>query len=234
MPNVGIVSRSYPHWSDIFLSVGWNIVPFDLERLRTSTALSVQEIDLLIGEFADEVSVRRSGDWLMGRDIPWLAIVTTGAMAQCALDLAAAEVMFAPVNHREVVWRAQRILARAKAQLRVGRLSVNLATRVVELDDRPVALSANEFRLLAYFARRCGHLIGREELLSEVWGCGRELGGTRDQVKCCIMRLRKKIERDPGKPEYLVSAKGSGLSAPQPGAVGTSACWPSLSELTPI
>jgi DNA-binding response OmpR family regulator len=63
---------------------------------------------------------------------------------------------------------------------------------------------------LAYFARRCGPAIDPEELLTEVWGCGNELGGTRDQVKCCIRRLRKKIERDPNRPEYLVSVNGSG------------------------
>ena len=210
MPNVGIVSKTYPQLSGVFLSVGWNVVLFDLERLRTPTTLSAQEIDLLVGEFTGESSARRNRDWLPGKDVPWLAIVTTVTTAQQALELAAAEVMFAPVNHHEVVWRAHRILAQAQAQLRVGSLNVNLATKVVELGERIVALSANEFRLLTYFTRRCGHTIDCEELLSEVWGCSSEEGGTRDQVKCCIRRLRRKIERDPKKPEYLVSVKGSG------------------------
>jgi len=130
--------------------------------------------------------------------------------AQCALDMAAVEVVFAPVNHCEVMWRAQRILALAREQLRVGRLVVNLTARVVQIDDRIAVLSAHEYRLIAYFTRRCGRVIACEELLSEVWGCNSEEGGTRDQVKCCLMRLRKKIERDSRNPEYLVSVTGLG------------------------
>lgn len=195
---------------DVFQAAGWKVVPFDLEQLRTSTYLSAQKIDLLVGEFKNESSLRCIGDLLMCKDVPWLAIVTTEALAQRVLELAAADVLFDPVNHREVVWRAQRVLARTRDQLRVGSLIINLITRVVQLDGQIVALSANEFRLLAYFTRRCGHTISREEILAEVWGCSSESGGTRDQVKCCIMRLRRKIERDPGKPEYLVSMKNSG------------------------
>jgi DNA-binding response OmpR family regulator len=210
MPNVGVAAKSYPQLKDIFLSAGWAVVPFDLEWLRTASRLSVHDLDLVVGELTDEASLQRISDLVRCKEVPWLAIVTTGAMGQRAVELAAADVMFGPVNHHEVVWRAQRILTMTRDRLRVGGLTVNLTARVVTRNDRLIALSANEFRLLAYFARRCGQPIGRDEILSEVWRCSSESGGTRDQVNCCILRLRKKIERDPGRPEYLVSVKGSG------------------------
>jgi DNA-binding response OmpR family regulator len=54
-------------------------------------------------------------------------------------------------------------------------------------------------------------VISSTELLQEVWECGLETGGgSNNQLKSAIKRLRKKIEPDPKRPVYLITVRGHG------------------------
>ena len=236
MPIAGIVTPSQPQLVEVLRAAGWKVVAYDQEPLKTSVYLAAQETELLISEYDDDASVQRTMDLLMCKDVPWLALVSAGTMADRAVEMAAGDVIFSPANPHEVAWRARRVLTRAQHQLRIGSLSIDLTARVVWLDDHMVTLTASEFRLLAYFARRCGHTISCEEILAQVWGCSSEFGGTRDQVKCAIKRLRQKIEPNPKKPEYLVSMKDSGYllrNSAQWGAATLTECLKTNTDLTP-
>ena len=96
----------------------------------------------------------------------------------------------------------------------VGQLSINLLIGCVQSNNRSIRLTKLEFNVLVYLARNRGRVVSASELLQEVWSCCPENGGTRAQVKNCIKRLRGKIEPDPKRPCYVLTAYGHGYFMP--------------------
>jgi DNA-binding winged helix-turn-helix (wHTH) protein len=78
--------------------------------------------------------------------------------------------------------------------------------KLVTIDEREVRLTPLENRLLAYFLGRANEVCTVEELLTDIWGAGK----TRSVVEKGVSRLREKIEADPKRPRYLLSAWGEG------------------------
>lgn len=75
-------------------------------------------------------------------------------------------------------------------------------------DGAPVALSAREFQLLRYFIEHRGATLSRKELLREVWGySGAPLTRT---VDVHVASLRRKLEVNPGKPQFILTVLGFG------------------------
>ena len=74
-----------------------------------------------------------------------------------------------------------------------------------------MALTPLEFDLLLCLARKPGQVFTREALLSEVWGY-RHAADTR-LVNVHVQRLRAKIERDPERPEIILTVRGVGYKA---------------------
>lgn len=87
-------------------------------------------------------------------------------------------------------------------------MTIDPAKREVTLDGRQVELTAREFDLLSYFARHPGRVFRRADLLDSVWGYGHE--GYEHTVNSHINRLRAKIEKNPSKPERIVTVWGVG------------------------
>ena len=78
--------------------------------------------------------------------------------------------------------------------------------KLVMVEEREVRLTPLENRLLAYFLQRANEVCTIEELLADIWGEGK----TRSVVEKGVSRLREKIEVDPKRPRYLLSAWGEG------------------------
>jgi DNA-binding response OmpR family regulator len=72
----------------------------------------------------------------------------------------------------------------------------------------PVTLTAQEFKLLKFFAASPGRVLTRDELLNEVWGY-QNYPSTRT-VDNHILRLRQKLEPDPANPRYFLTIHGAG------------------------
>ena len=105
-------------------------------------------------------------------------------------------------------------------------LAIDLSTQTVTVHDLPVFLTPLEFSALTYLAQNQERYIGVEELLKNVWACPE--GGTEDQVKSCIKRLRQKLASQDDQVDYIQSARGWGYrfgAAPPPDETET--------ELTP-
>ena len=120
-------------------------------------------------------------------------------------------------------FKPKELVARVRARLR-GRddnqadegitlqdLSIDVAGHVVQRDGHVIALTPLEFDLLATLARAPWKVFSREELLEQVWGY-RHAADTR-LVNVHVQRLRSKIERDPEKPELVVTVRGVGYRA---------------------
>ncbi|MCB1761202.1 MAG: response regulator transcription factor [Gammaproteobacteria bacterium] len=92
--------------------------------------------------------------------------------------------------------------------IRHGALVMDPARHSVEIDGRPVDLTAREFELLRCFARHPGRVYSRAQLLDQVWGYNHE--GYEHTVNTHINRLRSKIEKNAAQPVYILTVWGVG------------------------
>ena len=96
--------------------------------------------------------------------------------------------------------------------LHLKELSIDGEQRLVHLGEKPIDLTAKEFDLLRYLARHPGQVFNRQQLLDAVWGNG--FDGYEHTVNSHINRLRAKIEKNHGEPEYIVTVWGVGYKMP--------------------
>jgi len=89
-----------------------------------------------------------------------------------------------------------------------GQLKVDLARRVVTVGGREAQLTPTEYDLLRVLATYAGKVLTHRQLLREVWGKGYEQ--ELHLLRVNISNLRKKVEREPTRPEYIVTEPGVG------------------------
>ena len=119
-------------------------------------------------------------------------------------------------------FKPQELIARIRARLRrgdepeperleIGDLVIDVAGHSVKRGEESLNLTPLEFDLLVALARKPWQVFTREVLLEQVWGY-RHAGGTRlDNVH--VQRLRSNIEKDPERPEIVVTVRGVGYRA---------------------
>jgi DNA-binding response OmpR family regulator len=98
--------------------------------------------------------------------------------------------------------------------IEVDGLRIDLQRHQAQVAGQMVELTAKEFELLACFARSPGRVFSRAQLLDQVWGYSHS--GYEHTVNSHINRLRNKIERDPGNPDYIQTVWGVGYKFADP------------------
>ena len=130
------------------------------------------------------------------------------------LELGADDYLTKPFNPQEVVARVKAILRRSSGALKpsaivqIRGLRLDLERHVAAIDDRPLDLTPTEFDLLRVLMQNPERAFTRGELIEKTVGYGYE--GLERTVDSHIKNLRKKIEADPAKPEYLETVFGVG------------------------
>ncbi|MEE0435595.1 MAG: response regulator transcription factor [Peptococcaceae bacterium] len=97
---------------------------------------------------------------------------------------------------------------RPSAEIQIGGIRLNEATHRVYVDGSEVELANKEYELLLFFMLNVDVVFSREQLYERIWGW--DAIGDSATVAVHINRLRKKIEKDPANPRYLVSVWGAG------------------------
>ena len=133
-----------------------------------------------------------------------------------ALDTGADDYVSKPFAVGELLAR-MRVALRHRAQLgreslestfAVGELHVDLGRRHVLLGGTEVHLSPIEYRLLATLVRYAGRVVTHRQLLREVWGPNAEAQS--HYLRVYMTHLRRKLEKDPARPRYLLTEPGVG------------------------
>jgi two-component system, OmpR family, KDP operon response regulator KdpE len=136
-----------------------------------------------------------------------------------ALDLGADDYVTKPFGMDELFARMRAAL-RHQLQVhgerpifQVGDLSVDLVRRIVKLGDNEVKLSPKEYELLRLLVQHAGKVLTHRFLLHELWD---EPTDTQ-YLRVYVRQLRRKIEADPERPQYLLTETGVGyrLRAPE-------------------
>jgi DNA-binding response OmpR family regulator len=164
-----------------------------------------------------------------------ILIVTARALPAervAGLDAGADDYVVKPFFEAEVLGRVRAILRRTQgARLatqsvkQLGDLEIDLAHHRVRVGGCRVALTLTESRLLALLVQHPGRVYSRREILGHLW----ETSHLGDERACDahISHLRRKIERDPGNPERIVTVRGRGYAlVPSDPPMGSSASWP--------
>ena len=127
-----------------------------------------------------------------------------------ALEAGADDYVTKPFHVRELIARLRTAVRRSQldetvkcARIQVGEIELDAERRVVLKAGAPVHLTPKEFDLLHYMMSNAGVLIRHARLLGAVWGP--EYGHELEYLRTFVRQLRKKLEDDPAKPQYLLT-----------------------------
>lgn len=179
--------------------------------------LVVLDLALPDGDGLDLLRERRAA----GDPVPVLCLTARGQETDVVMGLGsgADDYVTKPFGLAVLMARVAALLRRsgggepgaggAEERLHLDGIEVDLAARRVQRPDGSAEdLTPVETDLLRYMLRRGGRAVPREELLQALWGVThRHETRTLDNH---VARLRKKIEREPSQPRFLVTVHGTG------------------------
>ncbi len=163
----------------------------------------------------DGVDVCRAIRRESGVPIVMLTARTDTVDVVVGLESGADDYVVKPFKAKELVARIRTRLRRTDdprpETLEMGDLTIDVAGHSVHRGEELVQLTPLEFDLLVCLARKPWQVFSREQLLQEVWGY-RHAADTR-LVNVHVQRLRAKIEKDPERPDIVVTVRGVGYKA---------------------
>lgn len=150
------------------------------------------------------------------RLVPIIMLTARGSEADKirGLDAGADDYITKPFSIGELIARIRAIFRRTERPVDlpeifdVGKSKIDLSAHIVTCGRDSHQLSFYEVGLLRLLHERTGQPVSREEILQKVWGL--EAGPTNRTVDNFIVKLRKKLEKTPDKPEHILTVYGFG------------------------
>jgi DNA-binding response OmpR family regulator len=133
------------------------------------------------------------------------------------LELGANDYIAKPVRLRELVARVKAHLRESPANvtstptgrsIKLSNLSIDMDSRTVLVNHKPIDLTFKEFELLAALAKHPNRVFTRDQLFAQVWGS--DFLGESRTVDVHIRYLREKLEENPSQPKRILTVRGVG------------------------
>ncbi|OLT03350.1 DNA-binding response regulator [Pseudonocardia sp. CNS-004] len=130
-----------------------------------------------------------------------------------ALDRGADDYVTKPFGVDELMARLRATVRRAgtvpeNGPIEAGELTIDLAAKIVHRAGAEVHLTPTEWSVLDLLVRNRGRLVGRKQLLREIWGPVERKETS--YLRVYLAQLRRKLERDPAHPQHLITEAGMG------------------------
>lgn len=132
-----------------------------------------------------------------------------------ALDKGADDYLTKPFGIEELLAHVRvalrhsaQIKGRKESVVKAGDLVIDLARYIIKRGSTEVKLTATEFKLLAYLASNTGRVLTHRSILTHVWGEAE--ADHIEYLRVYMRQLRKKLEVDPERPQYILTEPGIG------------------------
>ena len=184
------------------------------EEALTKAALRLPEaviLDLVLPDKTGVEVCRELRGWLKA-PIVILSAIGEESEKVAALDAGADDYVTKPFGLEELLARLRAALRRARPTgepaIEAGDLRVDLEKHAVSLAGEPLHLTPHEFAMLRLFVENEGKLLTHRMILREVWGPAYQTES--NYLHVYVSHLRRKLERDPTRPRYILTEPGAG------------------------
>jgi DNA-binding response OmpR family regulator len=205
------------------ITIGLGAAGFAVDRSASAeaahTALATEHFDLLVVDVGlpgeDGLSLVR-GLRARGSTQPVLILTArdTLAMKVEALNLGADDFLLKPFEQDELIARCRALIRRANLyageQVNLGRLRLDVAGRILRVDETPVELTGREWLVLECLALNSGRVVSKERLQQAIAGFDQAL--TPNAVEVYVSRVRAKV----GDAAVIRTVRGLGYRLDEP------------------
>ncbi len=211
--DVGIASFVKKGLREAAFAVDWAANGIDGAHLAATEHYDLMVLDLMLPGL-DGLSILRKVR-AQGIQTPIICLTARDSVEDRVqgLNLGADDYITKPFDLDEFLARVNAVLRRSRPSaddLVLGAIRIDFISHTAKRGDSDIHLTHREFELLKYLAERPGRVVGREELLKELWEYP-DAALTRS-VDHAIARLRRKVEADPQQPRFIHTAVGFGYS----------------------
>ena len=152
-----------------------------------------------------------------------LPIIVVSARTQerdkvTALDLGADDYITKPFGTSELLARIRTAMRHINhfgtagpaesSVFRTGSLTIDYDRRRITVDDNDIHLTQNEFKIVSLLSRHAGKVLTHDYIIKEIWGPG--LKGDNQILRVNMANIRRKLEKNPAVPEYILTEVGVG------------------------
>ena len=169
-------------------------------------------LDLGLPDESGHIVLQKLREWYTGPVII-LSVQSGEEDIVKALDNGANDYLVKPFRTGELLARIRSVLRSSGSEesntvIDCNGLEIDLVARTVRKGSEMLKLTATEYNLLVLLAKNEGKVLTHHYLLKQVWGPG--YISQSQYLRVFIAQLRKKIENDPNRPDYILTESGVG------------------------